>query len=43
MTDEEFKVKFAKFAEYYNGNWPDPLVFPKLFEYYVKLFRHSTK
>jgi hypothetical protein len=38
MTDWE---KLAKeFWEYYNGNFPDPEHHPRIFAYYVKLFKY---
>lgn len=36
MTDKEAIIN--EFLEYYNHKIPDPIHYPKQFEYYLKLF-----
>lgn len=43
MTDDEIKKILEDLVKMFGDKLPDPTHYPKIFEYYVKLYIHTKK
>lgn len=43
MNDEEALAYYEKLVEYYGDKLADPIHYPKIFEYQVRLYRYYTE
>lgn len=43
MTEDELKKILEDMLEMFGDKLPNPEHYPKIFEYYVKLYQHSKK
>ena len=43
MTDQKIKQLLSEMIEYFGGTLPDPEQHPRVFKYYVTLFRYYKK
>ena len=43
MTDEEALAYYEKLVEYYGDKLANPIHYPRMFEYQVKLYRYYTE
>jgi hypothetical protein len=41
MTDQEIEQHYNKLVEIYGDELPDPEVYPKIFAYFVKLYKRQ--